>query len=85
MVKVRKSDHMLPEELFLCNFVKSCFMKTNIIKQTVKKKQINWALPNQSCSHDEFKAAIKEAEAGPFITVDEFEQRFEEWKRKKDL
>jgi predicted transcriptional regulator len=60
-------------------------MKTNIVKETKTKKKINWALPDQSVSHDEFRAGIKEAEKGPFITIDEFEQHFEEWKHKKGL
>jgi len=60
-------------------------MKANPVKETNVKKKINWALPDQSVSQDEFKASVKEAEQGPFINVDEFEQRFEEWKRKKGL
>jgi len=66
-------------------FVKSWVMKTNNVKETKTQKRINWALPDQSVSLDEFQASIKEAEKGPFITLDEFDQRFEEWKRKKGL
>ena len=70
---------------FLCTFVKSWVMKTNNVKETKTQKRINWALPDQSVSLDEFRTSIKEAEKGPFITLDEFDQRFEEWKRKKGL
>ena len=66
-------------------FVKSWVMKTNNVKETKTQKRINWALPDQSVTLDEFRTSIKEAEKGPFITLDEFDQRFEEWKRKKGL
>jgi hypothetical protein len=66
-------------------FVKSWVMKTNNVKETKTKKRINWALTDQSVSLDEFRSSIKEAEKGPFMTLDEFDQRFEEWKRKKGL
>ncbi|MCK9203129.1 MAG: hypothetical protein M0P58_01680 [Bacteroidales bacterium] len=60
-------------------------MKTNLAKVTSTNKKSNWALPGQDATLDELKDTIKEAEQGPFITVDEFEQRFEEWKHKKGL
>jgi hypothetical protein len=67
-------------------FVKSLTMKaTNLPKDLTSKKDINWALPDQTVSMDEFKAEIKKAGQGPFVTPDEFEQRFEEWKLKKGL
>jgi len=65
--------------------VKSWIMKTNLAKDKITNKKSNWVLPGQAVTHDELKDAIKEAEQGPFITVDEFEQRFEEWKHKKGL
>lgn len=66
-------------------FAKSISMKTNAIGKTATKRKINWALPNQTVTHDEFMDAIKTAEKGPFMTIDEFEQRFEAWKHKKGL
>ncbi len=66
-------------------FVQSRTMKTNHIKEKPRIKKINWALPDETISQDDFRAAIKEAEQGPFINVDEFEQRFDEWKHKKGL
>ena len=56
--------------------------------RTVKKKEskkINWAIPGQTVTHDEFMTEIRKAEKGPFMTIDEFEQRFEAWKHKKGL
>jgi hypothetical protein len=58
---------------------------TNLPKDKTTNKKTNWALPGQNVSIDEFKAEIKEAEQGPFINPDEFEQRFEEWKFKRGL
>lgn len=56
--------------------------------RTVKKKEtkeINWAIPGQTVTHNEFMAAIQKAEKGPFMSIDEFEKRFEAWKHKKEL
>jgi hypothetical protein len=54
--------------------------KANPKSETVR---INWAIPNQTITHDEFMAAIKKAEDGSFMTSDEFKQRFEKWKSEK--
>jgi len=53
--------------------------------KTKDHKDINWAIPGQTLTHDMFMAEIRKAEKGPFMTVDEFEQRFEAWKLKKGL
>jgi hypothetical protein len=56
--------------------------------RTIKKretKEMNWAIPGQTVSHDEFIAAIRKAEKGPLMTIDEFEKRFDEWKHKKGM
>jgi len=53
--------------------------------KTKEVKKINWAIPGQTVTHEEFMASIKKAEEGPFMTIDEFEQRFEAWKLKKGL
>jgi hypothetical protein len=60
-------------------------MRTKTNEKQGTKKRINWALPNQTVSHDEFMKSIKKAEKGPFVTIDEFEQRFEAWKLRKGL
>jgi len=49
-----------------------------------ESKRINWALPGK-VTHEEFMAAIKKAEEGPFMTIEEFENKFEEWIRQKGL
>lgn len=55
------------------------------IAKKKEPKEINWAIPGQTVTHDEFMAAIRQAEKGPFITMEEFEKRFEAWKHKKGL
>ncbi len=60
-------------------------MSTKTVNKSEAKRKINWALPNQTVTHEEFMKSIKEAEKGPFMTMDEFEQRFEAWKLKKGL
>jgi len=47
--------------------------------KTKKTKEINWANPEQTVTHGDFKAAIKQAEKGPFYTVQESMQHFEQW------
>jgi hypothetical protein len=49
--------------------------------KTKKTKEINWAIPGQNITNEEFMDSIRKAEKGPFMTIDEFEQRFEAWKR----
>jgi hypothetical protein len=54
-------------------------MSTKTSDKPAIKKKINWALPNQTVTHEEFMESIKEAEKGPFYTVQESMQHFEEW------
>ena len=56
------------------------------IMRTVKKKETkekNWTLPGVKLTQEEFMAGIKKAEEGPFYTPEEFESRFEKWKKEK--
>ena len=46
-------------------------------------EKINWAVPNQTVTQAEFMADIKKAENSPFMTGNEFKQRFEKWKSEK--
>jgi hypothetical protein len=46
-------------------------------------KEINWAIPGQTVSHDDFMASIRKAEKGPFMTIIEFKERFYKWRREK--
>ena len=58
-------------------------MKSNATEKQAVKRKINWALPNQTVSHDEFMEAIKEAEKGSFMTIGEFNERFYKWRKEK--
>ena len=58
-------------------------MKSNATEKLAVKRKINWALPNQTVSHDEFMEAIKEAEKGPFMTIGEFKEKFYKWRNEK--
>ena len=52
--------------------------------KTVKTKQEkNWSLPGVKLTHEEFLAGIKKAEEGPFYSPEEFESRFDKWKKEK--
>jgi predicted transcriptional regulator len=53
--------------------------------KTIKTKRINWALPGDPISIDEFKDGIKEAEKGPFMTLDELKKSVEKWKKSQNL
>ena len=49
-----------------------------------KKKPKSWVLPGQSLSQDEFIDGIKEAEEGPFHTVQESKENFELWLKSRE-
>lgn len=55
-------------------------MSTKTIKPAKEK---SWALPGVKLTHKEFLDGIKKAEEGPFYTPEEFEKRFEQWKKEK--
>lgn len=55
-------------------------MNTLTSNKTAKK---NWALPGGRFTQEEFIAKIRKAEKGPFYTPEEFESRFEKWKKEK--
>jgi len=57
-------------------------MKTT---KSTKSKETNWALPGEPISIHEFKVGIKEAEKGPFMTLDELKKSVEEWKKSQNL
>ena len=56
-------------------------MKTKTIRT---KEAGSWALPGDPITLDEFKAGIKEAEKGPFYTIEEAKKIMEEWRKKRD-
>jgi hypothetical protein len=49
--------------------------KTKVSKQVSK----NWVLPGKTISNDEFMAGINESEKGPFHSVQESMENFEQW------
>jgi hypothetical protein len=49
--------------------------------KSVKEK--SWGLPGVKLTHNEFIDGIRKAEEGPFFTPEEFEKRFEQWKKEK--
>jgi len=57
-------------------------MKTS---KTIKSKDMNWALPGDPINVDEFKKGIKDAEKGPFLTLDDLKKSVEEWKKNQNL
>jgi hypothetical protein len=53
-------------------------------KEIKNKEKGSWALPGDPISLDEFKAGIKEAEKGPFYTIEESKKILAEWRRKRN-
>ena len=52
--------------------------------KTLKIKEIDkWAIPGEPLTVDEFKAGIKEAQKGPFFTIDESKKILQEWRKPK--
>ena len=57
-------------------------MKTT---KTTKTKETNWVVPGEPIGIGEFKIGIKEAEKGPYMTLDELKKSVEEWKKSQNL
>lgn len=53
--------------------------KPNSVKADKEPKERNWAIPDQVVSLEEIQAAIKSAEKGPFMKVQEAMNDFEQW------
>ena len=53
-------------------------MKTSGKKDT-EKKRIKWATHGQTITQEEFVQAIREAEKGPFYSIQESMNHFEQW------
>ncbi|HOD10233.1 MAG TPA: hypothetical protein PKH91_05775 [Flavobacterium sp.] len=51
--------------------------------KTSNKKSKNLATPGKPMSQDEFVSLIKEAEEGEFMTLEEFEKRFNNWRENR--
>jgi len=55
-----------------------------VFMKIVKSKEAkNWTLPGAKITNKEFIAGIKEAEKGPFMTIEEFKKRFYKWRKEK--
>jgi hypothetical protein len=48
----------------------------------IQSEKINYAIPGQSLSQQEFEQMVKEAEKGPFYTIDEVKTELAKWKAK---
>jgi len=56
-------------------------MKTKTIRNNEPDR---WALSGDPITLDKFKAGIKEAENGPFYTIEEAKKIIDEWRRKRN-
>jgi hypothetical protein len=59
-------------------------MKPTRVKAEKETKERNWAIPNQEVSLEEIQTAIKSAEKGPFMKVQEAMNDFEQWLKSKE-
>jgi len=53
--------------------------KATTVKADNESKERNWAIPDQVVSLEEIQTAIKSAEKGPFMKVQEAMNDFEQW------
>lgn len=51
--------------------------------EIAKKGQKDWASPGDPLSLEEFKKGIKEAEKGPFYTVEESKRMIAQWREQR--
>jgi len=58
--------------------------KTPIVKADYEPKERNWAIPDQVVSLEEIQTAIKSAEKGPFMKVQEAMNDFEQWLKSRE-
>lgn len=53
--------------------------------KTKKSKETDkWSLAGEPISIDDLKSGIKEAEKGPFYTIEESKKLIKEWREQKD-
>jgi hypothetical protein len=58
--------------------------KTTSVKADKGPKGRNWAIPEQVVSLEEIQTAIKSAEKGPFMKVQEAMNDFEQWLKSRE-
>jgi hypothetical protein len=59
-------------------------MKPTTVKAGKEPKERNWAIPDQVVSLEEIQTAIKGAEKGPFMKVQEAMSDFEQWLKSRE-
>jgi hypothetical protein len=52
--------------------------------ETTKTDKKSWALPGEPLTLEEFKKGIKEAEEGPFYTIEESKKMIAQWREQKN-
>jgi hypothetical protein len=58
--------------------------KATTVKADKEPKERNWAIPDQVVSLEEIKTAIKSAERGPFMKVQEAMNDFEQFLKSRE-
>jgi hypothetical protein len=58
--------------------------KATTVKADKEPKERNWAIPDQVVSLEEIQTAIKGAEKGPFMKVQEAMNDFEKWLKSRE-
>ena len=53
------------------------------MRKTKTKEEKNWALPGVKLTHKEFIDGIKQAEEGPFYTLEEMKELRKQWRNQK--
>jgi hypothetical protein len=53
--------------------------KTTLLKDDKEPKERNWSIPDQVVSMEEIQSAVKSAEKGPFMKVQEAMNDFEQY------
>ena len=51
----------------------------SVAKKDIEKKKTNLAIPGQTVSKEELVQSIREAEKGPFYTIQESMNHFDQW------
>ncbi|MBW8326573.1 MAG: hypothetical protein K0M50_17545 [Prolixibacteraceae bacterium] len=55
----------------------------SVEKKEIEKRKINWAIPGQTVTQEQFVESIREAEKGPFYSIEESKKMIEEWRKQR--
>ena len=58
--------------------------KATTVKADKESQERNWIIPDQVVSLEEIQTAIKSAEKGPFMKVQEAMNDFEQWLKSRE-